>query len=149
MIRKGKSSDLEECKKIIFMCFKNNIKLKKKSKEFFLNTYLSKNYLKNKVKNSIFCVVEEKEKIIAMGMLEKCCIKKVFIHPRYQGKGIGTKIMKKLENIALKKGCKKVYGYCFPNSISFCKKNDFDIVKKVYFLKKGVKLSATLVEKHL
>jgi len=84
-----------------------------------------------------------------MGILEGCFIKKVFIHPKSQGKGIGSKLMSKLEEVGTKKGCKKFYGYCFPNSVSFCKKNGYKVVKKVDFLKNNLKLSAILVEKNL
>jgi len=149
MIRKVKNKDLEQCKKIIAICFDQNIKISKKKKEFFINLYLSNNYLKEKKRNSDFYVFEKYQKVIAMGILENCCIKKVFIHPKYQGKGIGTKLMNYLEEIGIEKGCKELIGYCFPNSISFCKKNGFNVVRKVDFNAGGLKISATLVKKYL
>lgn len=113
------------------------------------NLYLSDDYLKEKMKESEFYVYEKNGKIIAMGILEDCCIKKVFIHPKFQGIGIGSEIMNKLESVGIKRGCSIFYGYCFQNSISFCDKNGYEEIKKVYFVKDDLELSATLVEKHL
>lgn len=149
MIRKAKNSDLNNCKKIISLCFDNSVNINLKGKEFFKKTYLEPKYLKEKKDNYDLYVYEKSNKVIGMGLFEEGWIKKIFIHPDYQGKGIGGEIFDKLEYLGIKRGYKKFKAYCFPNSVSFAKKKGFRKIKKVFFKKKGYKLSATYMEKDL
>jgi GNAT superfamily N-acetyltransferase len=75
--------------------------------KYFLELH-SKENMQRDIPNGRTVILELKDKIIATGSIVKDEIKRVFILPEYQGKGLGRKIMEKLEGIALANGIRKV-----------------------------------------
>ena len=58
--------------------------------------------------NDIVVVIKEDNKIVATGTLKNTHIKRVFVHPDFQGKGYGKQIMAYLEQKAIDNGLKLV-----------------------------------------
>ncbi|MFH2106541.1 MAG: GNAT family N-acetyltransferase [Candidatus Micrarchaeota archaeon] len=83
-------------------------------------------------------VVEDKDKIIGtINLTKDGWISTFFIEPKYQGKGIGTKLLASIERIAKNKKIKTIRTHCTINSVDFYKKNGYLVVKQVVFKNYG------------
>lgn len=70
---------------------------------FFLEHH-SKDRVKEAVGKEIILVAMEDKELVATAALEKNHIKRMFVLPQYQGRGIGKRLIEALENIALEQG---------------------------------------------
>ncbi len=80
---------------------------------------------------SIFIVTSGK-KIIGTGSLEKNILRTVFIHPEFEGKGIGTVLLNHLEKIARKRRYKTIVVPSSINAVGFYAKHKYRKVKTSY-----------------
>jgi len=75
--------------------------------KYFLDTHTKEN-MKKDIPKGCTLVLELDGKIVGTGSIVDNEVKRVFVLPRYQGKGYGKKIMAKIEATALNTGTKKV-----------------------------------------
>lgn len=71
--------------------------------KFFLEHH-SEDKLKEAFKKEIILVAEENNQLVATGALEGNNIKRIFVLPPYQGRGIGKELINTLENLVLEEG---------------------------------------------
>ena len=71
-----------------------------------------------------------------MGALDGNEVKRVYIDPNDQGKGVGSKIMTYLENLAVKNRLKFLITDSSPNAEKFYQNHGFKPLKKYILLKK-------------
>lgn len=133
-IRKAKKSDFIEIKKIIEKCTEvMGKKWDEKTLKKLKRRYTLKG-IKKLSKSSDLFVFEKNKKIIASGRLDKNLIATLYVNPKYQLKGIGTKIIRYLELLAKKRGKRKTKVNAIKTAIGFYKKMGYKIKNK----KKGL-----------
>ena len=82
---------------------------------------------------------EPNGKAVAVGRLqfntiEEAQIRYMAVSDDYQGKGYGRKMVKALDNIARKKGSRKIILQSRENAVKFYEKNGYKIIEKYYLL---------------
>ena len=108
-IRNYEKKDLEQLKSIVHTTIKESYAnaYPQEAIEYFLEHHSKENMERDIPKGSTF-MIELEGKIIGSGSIVGDEIKRVFVLPRYQGKGFGKKIMARIEGTALSNGIKKV-----------------------------------------
>jgi putative acetyltransferase len=128
-IRKAKKADFRKIQKIIFDAIKK-IRLNPRLRKQLEIDYNLENIEKKWKKISMF-VSESREVIQGCGRLEKNSeLRMIYVNPKFQKKGFGSKMIKKLENLAKRKGFKKVHVKALPNAVGFYKRLGYKKVKK-------------------
>ena len=61
-------------------------------------------------------------------------IRSISVEEEWQGKGIGSIVLKELEKIVIEKGAKKIIIHARNNAVEFYKKNGYKVVKQSYTL---------------
>ena len=82
---------------------------------------------------------EPNGKVVAVGRLqfntiEEAQIRFMAVSNHYRGMGYGSKIVKALDNIARKKGSRKIILQSRENALQFYKSNGYTIVEKTHLL---------------
>ena len=82
---------------------------------------------------------ESTGEVAAVGRLQinsndEAQIRYMAVADRYQGQGLGSKIVEELEKFALKKGVKSVILQARKNAVKFYENNGYEIVEKSYVL---------------
>lgn len=103
-----------------------------------------------KISNKTKCfVLIEKKKVIGYISLKKNEINKLFIHPSYQGKGYGKKLMDKAISIVRRRGVKTIKLYSNLGAKGFYSKCGFNMIKKVRRSSNGVNYYCFLMKKKI
>ncbi len=104
-----------------------------------------------KSKHSILrFVAVEKDKIIGFSDYNNSGeLTGLYIHKSYQGKGVGKKLLKKIETSAIKKGLKELYLYSTITARDFYKKNGYKVIRKTKCNIGGEKLAVFFMKKKL
>ncbi len=76
-------------------------------------------------------VAEEDGRIVGTAGLDGGSVLGVYVHPRFSGKGIGGKLLKKLEEVAKKRGCKELRTLAALGAVDFYEKVGFKIDVKI------------------
>jgi len=84
----------------------------------------------NRLSNRKMVLMIENEEVIGTASLKDNIILSVFVDVNKQGKGIGTKLMSYLEEIARKKGFKKVSLPASITSVSFYEQLGYKIIEE-------------------
>lgn len=115
----------------------------KKELDFILNKYWSKKAYRNWLKNNrrFILAAWDKNKIIAVLDAEQPFLGVSFcswlmVDRKFQGKGIGTRLLQQLEKTAVKKGAHMIYLYTSKHNVSYYKKIGYElggIIKKSWF----------------
>lgn len=117
--------------------------------KYFLELHSKENMQKD-IPNGRTVILELKGRIIATGSIVEDEIKRVFILPEYQGKGLGRKIMEKLEETALANGIRKVKLCASMPSKDFYLMLGYTILRFTYLpVENGKKLEYYDMEKDL
>ena len=121
--------------------------MQKELRKRILNETKPENLIKDKKKQYFVC--EENGKILGIGALNKKEneVKTMYIHPKFQGKGIGTEILKVVEKEAKKRGIKKLILYTHNPAFKFYLKNKYNIIEiftkdsggKIYYMEKRLR----------
>ncbi len=109
LIRDYNKKDLERLKFIVDTTINKSYAFiyPEEAIEYFLNLHSKENMEKDIPKGYTF-MFELEGKVIGSGSIVGNEIKRVFVLPRYQGRGCGRKIMAKIEETALSKGIRQV-----------------------------------------
>ncbi|MBI3623621.1 GNAT family N-acetyltransferase [Candidatus Pacearchaeota archaeon] len=123
MIRRAIRLDLNRIYEIIH----GNIKNAKDKLE------IEKLYTKDKIykyyKNYDIFIFQKNKKIIGCGRLQNNEIWMMYVDSKHHLMGIGTAIMKKLENLAKRRKINKIYLYPRETAIGFYKKLGYKLIK--------------------
>jgi N-acetylglutamate synthase-like GNAT family acetyltransferase len=142
VIKNIKKQDLLRCQDIIYSCFYDVCKNVKQI--FRLRKHYSLLNLEKFLKSSkIFIVFRGEGKILGTGRITKNNeVRTIYVNPKYQKRGIGTKIIKKLEDYAKKHKIKKLYLHAMSSAVPF-------YIKKGYIKSKGFLKKDNLMEKKI
>ncbi len=123
-IRKARKNDIKNCQKLIYNSLKT-AKLNKNLQERLFKEY-TLDKLKELLKQDLIYISENKNSIIGTGRLsEKGEIRSIYVHPKFQRKGFGKAMIKKIENLAKKRRYKRVFLHSLPNALEFYEKLGF------------------------
>lgn len=126
MIRNFLANDEPACREIIRACFEQSVTLEEKASTHIKNRFTEPGYLQSK--KYPISVFERDGSVLGMGALDGNEIKKCYVHPREQGKGIGKELLKDLEALALKKGKSGLFLHAYANSKGFYQKEGWKII---------------------
>lgn len=127
--RNFKESDAEEVSSLIRRSIMNrNNKGYKLSELYSICNYYSADNLRSGIneKHTVVCV--DKGKIIGTMTLKADEVKTLFIDPKYQGNGLGTKLMDLLEKEAKDKALSKIWGVAALSAVDFYKARGYVVV---------------------
>ncbi len=127
-IRKFRKEDTRKVSNLIIKCLKevNSKDYSKKIINFMCRHFSSKKIIDISKKRQIYVAVKNNE-IIGTASLKKNVILSVFVNPAMHRKQIGKRLMRKIEQQAMKKGYKSVE---LPSSLTA-----FDFYKKLGYKK--------------
>jgi putative acetyltransferase len=134
-IRKARPEDAKEISKLVKQTFKNVNSKDYPTKEhilFFNSKNTKKKILKKIKKYEMFCIIE-KNNIIGTVHLRGDMIGGFYIKHDQVRKGVGTRLLKFIEDYARKKGIKKVWLYSTKYGYPFYLKNNYKLVKKGFW----------------
>lgn len=76
-------------------------------------------------------------------------IYELFIHPSYVRQGVGTKLLRKLEEDAFYCGCKIITLFAFTTAESFYQANEYETIDRTFFIRRGITIPMIYLEKWL
>lgn len=137
-IRKFKKGDASECSELILRVLESEVRKRHMPKRVreTIRRNASPSELIKKSKSRDYFVCEEKGRVIGIGGLRKREVIRMYTLPISQGKGVGSAILKRIENQAKKNKIKKLFLYTHPEALRFYVKNKFNVIKK--FKDRGV-----------
>jgi GNAT superfamily N-acetyltransferase len=150
MIRLFTPIDEEACRRIITRCFDLSVVLGEREKEIVKRIYTTEGYFRSKARKYPLFVFDESGMILGLGGIDGNEIKKLYVEPNCQRRGIGKILLAHLEQIAISEGHKRLVLYCFDNSIEFYKNRGYKIMNP-HFIERGgeVKIPTTMMEKQV
>jgi predicted N-acetyltransferase YhbS len=132
-IRRLRKEDATEVSNIIRRCLKE-VNYKDYSKKIIIslcNFFTPSLIIKNLKDRTTFVAVEN-DKVIGTASLKGDKVFTVFINPDIQGKGVGSKLMDKVEDLAKKKEYKIIKVPSGLTSLGFYKKRGYKKVKLIH-----------------
>ena len=139
-IREAEEKDRTRCLKIIVSCL-HEINSKDYSPEIIET--LSNRYTKYfmKIPETHTIIIESNKKVLGTaGITRRGQIRDVFIDIQHHRKGLGTLLMKKLEEIAMIKKKRRVFLFAAISSVDFYTKLGYDIIHKHDFGETGIQI---------
>ena len=147
-IRKFHKKDSDNCCKIINTAIQEMDGLNDAARNFIISKNTPE-ILHAKLSNYYTVVCEENNEILGLGALDGNEIKRLYIDPTSQGKGIGSKIIGHLENEAKKRGVKAASTQASPSSESFYHKLGYQTLNKDILKKKDAVFKFVNMKKEL
>lgn len=146
-IRKYNDSDINEIVNLFYETVHSVNKRDYTKKQ--LNAWALKSELEDKLKSwnksfntNITYVVEIRSDIVGFSdMTHSGYIDRLYTHKDFQGKGIATMLLKKLESIAVSVGISEIYTAASVTAKSFFEKNGYGIIMQQNVERNGVFLS--------
>lgn len=132
-VRKFKKEDARKVSNLIRKCLSevNSKNYSKKVIEFMCNHFTPTKLIQNSKERNVFVAVENK-KILGTASLTDDVILTVFVNPNFHGKGIGSKLMDTVEDLAKKNGYKTVKLPSSLTSFEFYKRRGYKKVKMLH-----------------
>ena len=129
-IRKFKNEDARKVSNIIRRCLREIVSKDYSEKEItdLCNFFKPSMIIKNSKNRSIFVAVENNT-ILGTASLKEDTVFTVFVNPDIHGKGIGSKLMDKVEDLAKKKGYKTIKVPSGISSFDFYKNRGYKKIK--------------------
>jgi predicted N-acetyltransferase YhbS len=129
-IRKFKKEDAKRVSNIIRKCLKEvNIKEYSPKVIVSLCNFFTPSLIISNSKNRTIFVAAEKGKVIGTASLKGDTVFTVFVDPKIHRKGVGSKLMDKVEELAKKKGYKTVKVPSSFGAFEFYKRRGYKKVK--------------------
>jgi len=113
---------------------------------------LSPDIYENAIKEKVMIVAEDEDEILGLGILdlEREQIGAIYIHPKVKGRGIGRRLLLKLEEIASKNKADRLTLCATINAYGFYKRHGYTGEKKMFHeLPNGVRLECIQMHKTL
>jgi predicted N-acetyltransferase YhbS len=132
LIRKFKKEDAKKVSYIIRRCLRevNSADYSPKVIKSLCHFLRPAQLIRNMKNRDIFVAVDE-GKVVGTASLKKDTVYTVFVNPSVHKKGIGTKLMDKVEDLAKKNGYKEVKVPSGYTSFGFYKKRGYKKIKVV------------------
>jgi|SRR3989344_1164164 len=122
IIRKFRESDAEEVSRLIEKVFIKSIAetFRKKGVRNFLKHETAENVLKRARTRAVMVAVSDR-KIIGVVEIAKdeSRIRRLFVDNNYQGKGIGSRLFRKMERVCMERNPKSIKIYASVNAVGF------------------------------
>ncbi|MFA6460903.1 MAG: GNAT family N-acetyltransferase [Candidatus Woesearchaeota archaeon] len=137
-IRRLRKEDATEVSNIIRRCLRevNSKDYPKKVITSLYDFFTPDLIIKNMSDRTIYVAVE-KDKIIGTASLKEDTVFTVFVNPDLHGKGIGSKLMDKVEELAKKEGYQVLKVPSGLSSVEFYKHRGYKEVKRVHSVDHG------------
>jgi len=130
-IRKFRKEDARKVSFLIRRCLREvNSKDYPKSTIRFLESHNSSNKLVENSKEKQMYVAAEGDNILGTASLKDDLILTVYVNPKFHGRGIGRKLMEKVESLAKKKGFKSVILPSSLTAVDFYRKVGYRKIKE-------------------
>lgn len=148
MIRKASAKDLPICSKLICQVI-GEIEAKHYSAEVVRGwqDYNSPSNLEKEAASTEYIVYEENDTILGVGAIAGAHIKRVYVLPCHQGRGIGRLLMGRLEEIAKGNGFRDCELYSTVNALDFYKRLGYQEQGPVTLEKNGISVTFTRMTK--
>ncbi|MFW9903352.1 MAG: GNAT family N-acetyltransferase [Candidatus Thorarchaeota archaeon] len=149
VLRNFKMEDATQCSSLIQDYFRNyadNLPVEVRNQ---IADSRTTEYVQKIANDRIIIVATLNAKIIGMGALKVNEIRHMYVKFKYQGKGIGSRIIKILEREAYEKGFPSIIVNSVDHSKGFYVKNGFHLLIKTQIKRHGTILEAQLLEKFL
>ena len=132
-IRKFKKGDERKLSYLNRKCIItiNSKDISKKETEVLHDYFTPSQILRDSHRQKIF-VAEYNGKIAGTATMDGDWIRAVFVNPTYHGKGIGTKLIKYIENLIKRNGFRSVSLNSSPSAENFYKKLGYKKVKEIH-----------------
>ncbi len=132
-VRKFRKEDAGETSNIIRRCLRE-INSKDYSKKEIANLYnfFTPSLIIKNSKDRIVFVAVEGHRVVGTASLKENIVLTVFVNPDIHGKGIGSKLMDRVENLAKKKGYKTIKAPSSFTSFKFYKRRGYEKVKIIH-----------------
>lgn len=130
-IRKVKEEDLKECSRLIQRNIERNWSkdYPKEAIESWKKRYSEKE-LRNMLEEEELFLAEENNLILGTIFFHGNQVKGLFVREKYQGKGIGTKLLQKIEEMAKKRKLKELYLNSSIPALKFYIKRGYKKIKR-------------------
>jgi citrate lyase synthetase len=128
-IRKFKEEDAVQLSNIICKCADSSLDMNQENVNYIKSKNTPKKIIEASKEFTLLLAFVD-EKLVGGGGIDKNRIRKMFIDPEYQRKGIGRKIYESLETIAIKNKQEKIYLHAAPNAVRFYAKFGFKEIGK-------------------
>ena len=139
-IRKATKRDVNKISRLILNTLNkiNSKEYKEKQLKIEKESHKVKE-LKKEIKEKIFFVLIDDEKIIGTIQLDlkEKAIDRLYLNPKYFGKGFGKKLLVYAEDYAKKKKINKIKLYPTDYALKFYKKSGYKIIRKFIGTKNG------------
>ncbi len=131
-IRKFEKTDANQCAKIIRRALKqlNSADYPKEVINYMVQRTTPEELLLLNLKRE-FIVAERDGEIVGTATLERNNVGGVYVDPNYINRGIGKRLMKEIENIALSRGIEKLEFGATITSAGFYMKLGYDLGEKI------------------
>lgn len=149
-IRKIKSDEYREAGNLIKTTIM--ISFKELYPEILIQEFCKKyNYdnFKIKAKNIEMFIATQNNSILGIIGIKENQLRTFYVHPKYQGEGIGSKLYKKLEETAIKRGIKKIILEGSSLGQPIYKHFGFIKIKSIEKERIGIKYINAVMEKNL
>src|SRR3989339_824605 len=148
IIRKAKTEDAEEISKLRIDAIKKlNSQDHEEEEMAYLLDRQTLEILKKKIKSREVYVMTENKKIIGSVDLDDNEIKGLYVLSNRIKEGIGTKLLKFIEEIAKNKGIKIINICSTKSAIPFYKKNGYKLIEIKKSIEKGIMMTRHLMQK--
>lgn len=149
-IRKFKKSDAKGVSNVICSAQRKNLSkhYSKKVIEKFCEWSSPSGVLKKSEKRDCWVVIES-EKIIGICGIEKNIIKTMFVHPKYLKKGIGRKLVDRIESVAKRRKISIMKVDSTTYAVPFYKKCGYKKIKQNNVKYKGIRFDIVMMKKKL
>jgi GNAT superfamily N-acetyltransferase len=129
-MRRFKKTDAAQCSALIIKCIKLFRDIDKPTREFLIAENSAAKTGEKLVERDTAYVYLTGGKIVGVGAVNGNRITRAYVDPQFQNLGIGTKIIKELENKLKSAGFKKIEVEASTEAEDFYKKIGFKSIKK-------------------
>ena len=153
IVRKFQTDDAEELNNMIKYTIEESYKwvYPEQVRELFKKESVPERLIERSERNYLLIAIDpdDADKIIGTGTLADNRVFSVYVHPEYQGNGIGIRLMEQLEDRAIGNGLKKITLSASISSRDFYKKIGYSGDPKISKLNDGTEYIVYDMEKDI
>jgi len=149
VLRYSSTEDALQCSSLMQDHFRNhaeNLPIEERNQ---IADSRTSDYIRKIAKDRTIIVATLDGRIVGMGALKVNEVRHMYVESKYQGRGIGSRIIRFLEKEAYQKGYSSIIVNSVDNSVEFYLKNGFISLIKTQIERHGSILEAMLLEKFL
>ena len=148
MIRSYRDSDAERCCEIVIACLPLLTDMNKAARDWVRAKNVAEAV--NRELSSLFTVVyTEGDLVVGFGALAEAEVKRVYIDPAHQHRGIGTLLVTTLEEEAVRRRLRSVHLTSRPDAVSFYLELGYSIDDRETYIIDGAEFTVVHMQKPL